>query len=527
MRADLKLLPRLLVHVRRTQHAVLVLHRGQWNRPGNLRARALGRFHDLARRLIQNAIVVSLQPDANSFFSNHSVISLTPPAVGRKEPAAGCKPPLLYVTRAPSPASCQYLCCLQRGRGRPRHTIFQLLHNLRNRSSADRVSAFADCKPQTLFHRHRRNQLDHQTDVISRHHHLGARRKFRHTRHVCRSQVKLRTVALEEWRVPSTFFFGEDIHLSFEFGVRSNGPRLRQHHAAFDIFFRNAAQQKSGIVSGHAFVQLLLKHFDAGHHRLAGLAEADDFYFLADLHLAALDTSCDYRAASLNRKNVFNRHQERLVQFARRLRHALVHCFHQRVNLLFPLLFAVQSAQRRYLNHRHIVARKLVRLQQFTHFEFNQFEQLRIIHRIALVQRNDQIRHTDLASQQHVFARLWHRTISRRDHENAAIHLRRTRDHVLDVVGVARAIDVRVVPIRRLILDVRRRNRDSARLLFRRVVDRIKRPERVLRIVLRQYLCDRRRQRSLAVINVTNRPYVAVRLSAIKFFFRHNSALRS
>jgi hypothetical protein len=29
------------------------------------------------------------------------------------------------------------------------------------------------------------------------------------------------------------------------------------------------------------------------------------------------------------------------------------------------------------------------------------------------------------------------------------------------------------------------------------------------------------------MINVTNRPHVAVRLVAIKFLFRHNSALRS
>ena len=39
--ADLELLPRLLVHVRRTQHAVLILHRGQGDRPRDLRARAL------------------------------------------------------------------------------------------------------------------------------------------------------------------------------------------------------------------------------------------------------------------------------------------------------------------------------------------------------------------------------------------------------------------------------------------------------------------------------------------------------
>ena len=77
--ADLELLPRLLIHVRRTQHAVFILHRGQRNRPRDLCSGAPRGFHDLARRLVQDAVVVSLQADANSFFSNHSVISLTPP----------------------------------------------------------------------------------------------------------------------------------------------------------------------------------------------------------------------------------------------------------------------------------------------------------------------------------------------------------------------------------------------------------------------------------------------------------------
>src|SRR5208282_238111 len=88
--ADFKLLPRLLIHVRRPQHAVFVLHRGQWNRARNLRAGAFCRLHDLARRLIQNAVVVGFQPDANSFFSSHSVTLFAPPgglhfeALGRK-----------------------------------------------------------------------------------------------------------------------------------------------------------------------------------------------------------------------------------------------------------------------------------------------------------------------------------------------------------------------------------------------------------------------------------------------------------
>src|SRR6266446_6074746 len=78
--ADFKLLPRLLIHVRRPQHAVLVLHRGQRNRSRNLRAGAFCRLHDLARRLIQNAVVVGFQPNANSFFSSHCSLSLPLPA---------------------------------------------------------------------------------------------------------------------------------------------------------------------------------------------------------------------------------------------------------------------------------------------------------------------------------------------------------------------------------------------------------------------------------------------------------------
>src|SRR5437867_2740874 len=89
------------------------------------------------------------------------------------------------------------------------------------------------------------------------------------------------------------------------------------------------------------------------------------------------------------------------------------------------------------------------------------------------------------------------------------------------VVRMPRAVHVRVVPVRRLILYVRHRNRDPPLALFRRIVDRIKRPELHLRVVLAQHLRDRRRQRRLAMVNVTNRPDVHVRLRALEFLLRH------
>ena len=120
-----------------------------------------------------------------------------------------------------------------------------------------------------------------------------------------------------------------------------------------------------------------------------------------------------------------------------------------------------------------------------------------------------------------MLARLRHRAVRRRHHQNRPVHLRRARDHVLHVVGVARTVDVRVVTVRRLILHVRRRDRDPACFLFRRLVDLIERHKLHFRIVLRHHLRDRRRQRRLPVIHVPDRPDVHVRLGTVKFFLRH------
>jgi hypothetical protein len=49
------------------------------------------------------------------------------------------------------------------------------------------------------------------------------------------------------------------------------------------------------------------------------------------------------------------------------------------------------------------------------------------------------VRHADLLGEQHVLARLRHRAVGGGDHEDRAVHLSAHRDHVLDIVGVARA----------------------------------------------------------------------------------------
>ncbi len=94
---------------------------------------------------------------------------------------------------------------------------------------------------------------------------------------------------------------------------------------------------------------------------------------------------------------------------------------------------------------------------------------------VHLVQEHHDVRNVHLPSQQHVLPRLRHRTVGCTHHQDRAVHLRRARDHVLHVVRVSGTIDVGVVAGLRLVLHVRRRDRDAPLPLLRRLVDLVER----------------------------------------------------
>ena len=68
----------------------------------------------------------------------------------------------------------------------------------------------------------------------------------------------------------------------------------------------------------------------------------------------------------------------------------------------------------------------------------------------------------DLTGEQDVLAGLGHGAVGGGDDEDRAVHLSGTGDHVLDVVGVAGAVDVSVVALVGLVLDVGGVNGDAA-----------------------------------------------------------------
>src|ERR1700679_3911978 len=134
--------------------------------------------------------------------------------------------------------------------GSPRYSCAdRLLNDLANSTRTDSPAALTNGEPQALLHSDRRMQRDLELDVIARHHHLGALRQLRRPGHVRGPEVKLRTIAVEERRMPPAFFLAQDVHLTLEHGVRRNRTRLGQHHPALHIFLRNTAQQQTGVIA--------------------------------------------------------------------------------------------------------------------------------------------------------------------------------------------------------------------------------------------------------------------------------------
>ena len=269
--------------------------------------------------------------------------------------------------------------------------------------------------------------------------------------HVGGAEVELRAVAGEERGVTAAFFLGQDVDLGLELGVRRDRAGLGQHLAALHVFALDAAEQHADVVAGLALVQQLAEHLDAGDDGLAGWPDADDLDFVADLDDAALDAAGDHRAAARDREHVLDRHQERLVLRTLRLRDVGVDRFHQLHDRLLAdlLVLALERRERRALDDRDLVAGELVLGQQLADLQLDQLEQLGVVDHVDLVQIHHERRHADLAGEQDVLAGLRHRAVGGRYHQDGAVHLGGTGDHVLHVVGVARAVDVRVVAVAR------------------------------------------------------------------------------
>jgi hypothetical protein len=106
-----------------------------------------------------------------------------------------------------------------------------------------------------------------------------------------------------------------------------------------------------------------------------------------------------------------------------------------------------------------VVARELVLAEQLADFHLDEVEQLLVVDEVDLVHE-----HHDVGTPTWRASSTCSRVCgigpsSGRDHEDRAVHLGGAGDHVLHEVGVARAVDVGVVTVFRLVLHVRRGDR--------------------------------------------------------------------
>src|SRR4029077_17871281 len=125
--------------------------------------------------------------------------------------------------------------------------------------------------------------------------------------------------------------------------------------AALDVFALHAAEQEADVIARLSLIEQLAEHLDAGDDLLLRRTDADDLDFLTDLDDPALDTAGDDRAAARDREDVFDRHEEGLVDDALRKRDVAVDRVHQLDDLLAPLavgVAALESLERRNADDR-------------------------------------------------------------------------------------------------------------------------------------------------------------------------------
>ena len=162
-------------------------------------------------------------------------------------------------------------------------------------------------------------------------------------------------------------------------------------------------------------------------------------------------------------------------------------------------------------------------LQKFTQLHFNKLDHFRIVNKVTFIQENNQARNVYLASQKNVLTRLWHRTISCCNYQDSTIHLGSTSNHVLDIVGVSRAVNMSVVTLCCFVLDMGSINGNTTLFLFRSIINLIERLNLLACTQLFvEHFGDRGRQSSLTVVDMTDCTNVYMRFGTLKFFLSHS-----
>src|SRR5699024_3739190 len=130
---------------------------------------------------------------------------------------------------------------------------------------------------------------------------------------------------VEERGVAAALVLGQDVDGALELLVRGVSARLDDDLAALDILALDAAEQQTTVVAGLGVVEELTEHLDTGDVGEGGLlVDVDDGDIVVNLQGATLDTAGDDGATTGDGEDVLERHQERLIGLALRVRDGVV-----------------------------------------------------------------------------------------------------------------------------------------------------------------------------------------------------------
>ena len=231
--------------------------------------------------------------------------------------------------------------------------------------------------------------------------------------------------------------------------------RLGDDHTTLDFVLVDTTEEETDIVTSLTFVEDLTEHFDTRHDRLKTICtETDDLDFVTRVDNTRFDTTGSDGTTTRDREDIFDRHEEGLIDITWRQWDPGVDSVHQFHDLIFPLSFPVEGTEGRTTDNRRVVAVEVVAGEKLTHIHFYEFEHFFVVDHVALVHEDNKARNVYLASEKHVFARLRHRTIRSSYYDDSTVHLSSTRDHVLHIVGVTWAVNVSVVTVSRFVLNV-------------------------------------------------------------------------
>lgn len=354
-----------------------------------------------------------------------------------------------------------------------------LLHDTGAQTSSNSLTTLTNVESLTNLNGIRVGQCHNHLDVVTWHDHLtlSILRTFRESqvdRLVRCSEVELGAVVLVETSVAATLFLGKNIEGGEELSVRLDRARLADNHAAADILPADTTDEETRVVTSLRLVARLLESFNIRNLGLDNLlALANELDFLITLQDTTLNTSRDNSTTARDREDILNRHEERLVQATLGSRDPLVNSGHELVNLVVANLrfLVVQSAKSRAHDDRGLVTLEAISAEKLAHFHLNEFQHLGVINGIDLVDKHDNLLDANLSGKEQVFTGLGHLSVGGGDNNNSTIHVGSASNHVLDIIGVARAVDVGIVTVLSSVLDMRGRNGNTTLALLRSLVN--------------------------------------------------------